>query len=99
MAGAGGQRFFADLGYWSNLQCLTVPADCGFARQRLRSALLTALPNGETVADRVMYGTDWFMLTNESAWSRYPDAVLDSLAQTGAIEKVFGGNAARFFKL
>ena len=95
----GAQRFFADLGYWSNLQCNAVPDSCPAARDRLLQALRTSLPDGGTVADRVMYGTDWFMLSREPTRPTYPDAILDALTGSGAIDKVLGENAAKLFRL
>jgi hypothetical protein len=39
------------------------------------------------------------MLSRELAPERYPQAVLDALHGTGTIDRVFGQNAARLFKL
>ena len=62
MTRANGDRMFGDLGYWSELRCVVVgSAQCEAAVRRLLSALSLPLANGEKVADRVMFGSDWLM--------------------------------------
>jgi predicted TIM-barrel fold metal-dependent hydrolase len=91
---------FGDLGYWEELMCPSVPDDtCRAARRRLQRALEVAVGDG-TVADRVMFGTDWLMLSQVKGWPDYPALVHESVQQIsgpGDPERIFGLNAQRCF--
>ncbi len=66
------KNVFADLGYWSELQCDDVGLErCQKAVDRLRRALDQNLGDGERAADRVMFGSDWLMLSRERYWPDY----------------------------
>jgi hypothetical protein len=96
---------FGDLGYWEELMCgHSKPQDCTAARQQLGDAMRTSIPGtGETVVDRVMFATDWLMLSQVKRWAEYPQQLHDSLRQIlmddAAVAKVFGGNALKCFSL
>ena len=93
---------YADLGYWDRLTCAPRPdRDCTVARDQLKAALAIGVGTG-TAADRVMFGTDWYMVSQVRGWPRYPDKVLESLrTMTGAaeIQKIFRTNATTCFAL
>jgi predicted TIM-barrel fold metal-dependent hydrolase len=94
MADPRGANVFADIAYWSELQCDDVGQDrCEAAKSRLRAAL--SMP---AVAQRVMYGSDWHMLVQERNWWRYP---FDIAEQTRSLPiaqpDLFANNALRCF--
>lgn len=68
MTGAPGSLVFGDIGYWAELRCAQVGAlRCEAALERLKSVRVVPLGNGERVADRLMFGSDWLMLSRENA--------------------------------
>ena len=91
-------KLFADLGYWELLMCGDAN-ECEQARDRLRSVLATSIPTGETVADRVMFATDWLMLSQVSDWQAYPDRVRVALEDVAPnhVAKILGDNARQCF--
>jgi predicted TIM-barrel fold metal-dependent hydrolase len=73
-------RVYADIGYWDEL--VGTPEEATPARERLKAAIGVAVGAG-TVADRVMFGTDWLMLSQQRRWKQYPQeiaAVLEDIA-------------------
>jgi predicted TIM-barrel fold metal-dependent hydrolase len=93
---------YGDLGYWDELMCPGEPdAICRAARRRLGDVLATPInpADGVTVADRVMFGTDWLMLSQVKRWADYPASLFDSVKDIApnAVDKIFGGNAATCF--
>lgn len=93
MAQPEGSTLYGDLGYWSRLRCENPEGDtCRNVRQRLQMAV--AKPG---VAKRVMYGSDWLMLSRERDWAMYPHDI--ALASKGilAADDLFGLNAQRCF--
>ena len=97
---------YGDLGYWEELMCMgsSEEAACTSARERLRRAMDTAIPGAETVLDRVMFATDWLMLSRVDKWAQYPRRVYDTLRgipgmDDARLAKVFGGNATKCFNL
>ena len=97
------RRLFGDLSYRPELICPPIPdKPCLEGRYRLRQALDVTFKDGKTVADRVMFGTDWLMLSLVKGWPDYPALVLESLqaiASPDEVEKIFGLNAIRCFNL
>lgn len=92
MALPSGRGLFGDLGYWASLRCDDGMQDCA-ARDRL-ARLLQHRP---VLADRLMYGSDWLMLSQERRWPRYP---FDLAAATAGLlnpQALFAGNARRCF--
>lgn len=93
---------FGDLGYWDELMCPGEPDQiCLSARQRLKSVLGRSVntAGGVTVADRVMFGTDWLMLSQVKRWANYPSRLFDSIKAIAPndVAKIFAGNAERCF--
>lgn len=100
MKSNGANRMYADLGYWSDLACgLMGNERCEDVRQRLKAALDTPISKHEKVVDRVMYGSDWLMLSKEPYWSNYARELQDSIAAIApdAVEKIFHGNARKLY--
>jgi predicted TIM-barrel fold metal-dependent hydrolase len=100
MTHTNGTRVFGDLGYWSALRCSVVGvAGCEAAVKRLQRVLSLPIGNGETGADRLMYGSDWLMLSREPNWSDYAAELFDTLREHAPhdVDKIFGGNALRCF--
>ena len=92
MATPEGAALFADLGYWDELRCSGAPRMCE-ATRRLADAA-TAHP---VLNERVMYGSDWLMLSQERRWDRYPFDVLAATRTFLNTNALFGGNAKKCF--
>jgi predicted TIM-barrel fold metal-dependent hydrolase len=96
---------YGDLGYWDELMCGTESDDCTSARLQLGKAMKVPIPGtSDTVLDRVMFATDWLMLSQVKRWSDYPRLLRESLTQIPdvdeeSVSKVFGGNALKCFSL
>ena len=97
---------YGDLGFWPALMCLSgADEPCTFAKNRLKDVLGMTIGTGiVTVADRVMFGSDWLMLSQVDQWADYPSKVFDALYEiTGGdqlvLAKIFGGNAKQCFNL
>ncbi len=101
----GRLNVFADLGYWNEL--LTGVASKGLSSndvvKKLQRELATMLPGGGTVADRVMYGSDWHMLSKEPGWETYGTGVAQVIRAMDPTEtfadKVLGANALSCYGL
>ncbi len=92
-------RLFGDIGYWDTLMCGNNP-ECEPARNRLKEALALSISPSETVADRVMFGTDWLMASQIKGWQAYPTRIREALgAIAGAnVAGILGGNALKCFQ-
>jgi predicted TIM-barrel fold metal-dependent hydrolase len=95
---------YGDLGYWDELMCPGTPDQiCENARKRLKDVLTTVIdPAGNTtVADRVMFATDWLMLSQVKHWADYPARLFESVKEIARddVDKIFGGNAAKCFRV
>ena len=97
------RRLYGDLGYRKELMCPPIPDDpCRDGRYRLREALDVTFKDGKTVADRLMFGTDWLMISLLKGWPDYPALLLESLqaiASPEELEKIVGLNAINCFNL
>lgn len=93
MATPEGAGLYGDLGYWDELRCQKGVASCS-ARQKL----LKAVEEHPVVADRLMYGSDWLMLSQERRWGCYPFDLLAALPDGLNPAAVFGDNAKRCFE-
>lgn len=87
-----GAGLYGDLGYWDELRCRKGLASCA-ARLKLEKAV----KENPIVAQRLMYGSDWLMLSQERRWDRYPNDVMAALPKGLVPAEVFGGNAKRCF--
>lgn len=91
-------RLFGDLGYWDQISTQE-------AGKRLQTALRASLGGGATGVDRVMYGSDWLMLSRVEGFEQFGSTVLRVLASDPLtlspedLGKVFGGNALTCFGL
>ena len=90
-----GANFYGDLGYWSALEECDSNSDCDTAIQRLTEAL-KANPD---MVNRIMFGTDWFMLSKEPDWISYPKHLAANLAKFLPADKLFYQNAIKCFGL
>ena len=92
---------YGDLGYWDALACPpTAVAQCSAARDRLGRALAITVGNG-SAADRVMFGSDWLMLSQVKRWADYPANLhhaVASLVDARTVDKIFGGIARMCFQ-
>lgn len=93
MSRTEGANLYGDIGYWVNLRCPDPTAKvCVEATKRLGNAL-----NKPGVRQRVMFGTDWLMLSQERDWAMYPYDIAGATQQFGFADDLFGGNALRCF--
>lgn len=88
-----GAGLYGDLGYWEELRCQKDLASCS-AREKLANAV----KEHPVVRERLMYGSDWLMLSQERRWDRYPFDLLAALPDGLNPASVFGGNAKNFFQ-
>lgn len=70
MKNEGPLRVYGDLGYWGELA-----GDSAEVKNKIGRVLATKLSGSETVADRVMYGSDWLMLSQEPGWQSYANGI------------------------
>jgi predicted TIM-barrel fold metal-dependent hydrolase len=92
---------YGDLGYWDELMCPSGDdPKCADARARLKEVLGITV-GATTVADRVMFGSDWLMLSQVKKWANYPAQLHAQLSEIApeAVGRIFGGNAERCFAL
>lgn len=83
---------YGDVAYWSLLRCADPAVAACSGHARLQDAL--KLPG---VSKRVMYGTDWLMLSQVRDWARYPFDIAASTADLISQDDLFGLNARRCF--
>jgi predicted TIM-barrel fold metal-dependent hydrolase len=93
----GRLRVYADLGYWDEL------LKNGAAQTKLAEVLRRGLSGGRSVAQRLMYGSDWLMLSQVPDWQFYGDVVAGIIRHHAAdpqmADRVLGGNALECFGL
>lgn len=92
MAHPQGTKLYGDIGYWSNLRC-THPSSACVAKDRLKRLVM----QHPVVRDRVMYGSDWLMLSQERRWDRFPFDIAESTSNLVDATALFAGNADRCF--
>ena len=96
-------ELYADIGYWDALTCASgVDRKCTRLRERLVGALRADIGDGRTAADRILYGTDWHMMSRVQDWPEYLPAIADWLEDTvgpDTTRKVMGLNARSLFGL
>ena len=98
MARPHGERLYGDIGNWSALRdCKRDASQCAAIYGRLASAREKFPQLGE----RLMYGTDWFMMIMEADWPSYPTDVAAALAgKLGLdLDRLFYKNAIDCFGL
>lgn len=84
MQGAHSQHVYGDISYWNELysEKKKEKARCQATRMALKQAGATRIKGQTLGIDRILYGSDWLMLTREKGWKRYLDKVVASLSQT-----------------
>lgn len=95
MSERGSLEVYGDLGHWDDF------LDDEESQANLGKLLATPLQSGGTAADRVMYGTDWFMLSRVPGWQKYGEKMRNIMLKISKAnaDKVLGGNALRCFGL
>lgn len=97
MSERGALKVYGDLGYWEKLLTSRPVKD------NLKALLATKLETSGIAADRVMYGSDWLMLSQVPGWEAYGNQmarVLQEIAPSAdAFSRVMGGNAQECFGL
>lgn len=86
-----GRNAYGDIAYWDSLECGSLSSCPG--RTRLKDALDTY----DLVKQRVMYGSDWLMMSREPDWKAYPQRIAASTADLIVPADLFGGNALHCF--
>ena len=93
---SGGAGFYGDLGYWDSLLwCDQEHPECTTAKERLKAALKA----GKHTEDRIMYGTDWFMISVLADWGHYPQRLVKNLEGILPLDKLFYTNAINCYGL
>jgi hypothetical protein len=96
MAKPRGRHLYADLAYWSDLECAAQDEDnCKSAEARLSAVLTKSVGQDQLIADRIMYGSDWLMLSREKNWPAYAQELHAAVRDIAApyVERILGGNA------
>lgn len=97
MAQDSASNLYGDLGFWDG----AVARDQE-AIKRLVELLHIPVSNNQIVADRIMFGTDWFMLARTGNWSEYAfefqEALVNANVSQNILDKIFFKNAERFFE-
>jgi predicted TIM-barrel fold metal-dependent hydrolase len=95
-------RIYGDIGHW---EAMLKPETAKDVRNWLKPLLSTRIDNrGTTVADRLMYGTDWHMLAKLKNWPQYAEGMYsvfrgDFQMDSMQLARVFGGNALECYGL
>lgn len=91
-------NLYGDLGFWD-----TLVEGNQQAADRIKSLLGLRVTGTEVAADRLMFGTDWFMLSQKPGWKSYAVRFQQVLKGIGVddptLEKLFSSNARRLFKI
>jgi predicted TIM-barrel fold metal-dependent hydrolase len=96
MSDAKAGSVYGDLAYWDELSdCSSGQQLCVEAIARLKGAK-THFPG---LDDRLMYGTDWFMLSQVQNWGEYPGWLTKNLSGALSLDKLFYANAIKCFGL
>jgi predicted TIM-barrel fold metal-dependent hydrolase len=93
------RQLYGDLGYWNDLDC--GPGVPNVAA-RLRDIVGAKLGDDAVIGDRILFGTDWHMLSLQPAWASYPDRLASAVEQAGGlalVQKVFSDNARKCFSI
>lgn len=97
MSERGSLKVYGDLGHWEDF------AGNDASQENLRGLLAQPLQSGGTAADRVMYGSDWFMLSRVPGWQEYGEKMSAAIRRIAPsipdAENILGGNALRCFGL
>jgi predicted TIM-barrel fold metal-dependent hydrolase len=92
----GAKNLYGDFGMWPEL----ARGDAATVA-RLIALLAIPLSGNETIADRLMFGSDWFMLSFTGNWKNYALDIQKALSNAGVpghtLEKIYHENAARLF--
>lgn len=86
-----GARLYGDTGYWERLRCN--PSGTCETRKHLRKLIQTH----PVLAERLMYGSDWHMISQESNWDDYASDLHAATMDLIKPENFFGGNAIACF--
>lgn len=91
---------FGDMGFWSEItECVNRSnRECKQTLDTFESLLNTPI-HGGLVADRLMFATDWLMLSRLEDWSAYGVTFLEIVKKLlpGHTSAIFGGNALKCF--
>jgi hypothetical protein len=94
-----GTRFYGDIAFWDGLcnHCgSTEEKDVNTAMDRLKAAL----DGDPAIRSRIMYGTDWHMISALGDWPSYLPDVIANLSKLGdalTMNDLFYANAVRCF--
>jgi predicted TIM-barrel fold metal-dependent hydrolase len=85
-----------DLGNWLDL---LKPSEI----DRFKTFLNYPISHSENGSDRILYGSDWFMISKDKGWENYAHQIYKNLkddgVSPGVINQVFYENAKSFFML
>jgi hypothetical protein len=93
-----GELLFSDLGYWDGLQCRRENQRCKAAKARLAATMKMKVGSG-TASDRLMFGSDWLMLSKEKHWPGYARQLFKSIqgVNPSGVHAIFEGNARKLY--
>jgi predicted TIM-barrel fold metal-dependent hydrolase len=89
-------RLYGDIGYWNEL----ANGDAAEV-QNFKQLLNTDIGSGELASDRILFGTDWLMLSREQDWHHYAGSLYSAFkgADIGdsTINRFFSQNSMALF--
>ena len=90
------RNLYADVSYWEELMKPDYAPN-------LIALMNKDLGAGQKASQRIMFGTDWFMLNMEPDWKQYSKSIYANLRQhiqdESVLKAFFYDNARRFYKL
>ncbi|MCO7224150.1 amidohydrolase family protein [Pleionea sp. CnH1-48] len=91
------RNLYGDIGFWDELQHINSQEAL-----LLRKIKHQSVSNNQQVVDRLLFGTDWHMLSQVDNWSDYPARVFLSLKQQSGLTdeeltKVYSTNVLNLF--
>jgi predicted TIM-barrel fold metal-dependent hydrolase len=92
-----GKRIYGDFGYWTELRACTLREKDKCDQVLARIAL--AKNKFPDLNERIMYGTDWLMISKEPDWPSYPQDLAVGLEGTVDPGRFFYRNAIACFGL
>lgn len=94
MVGPGGGQVYGDMSMWTDLaQCQTNGQCNALKRLEFNS------DQHKQVSQRLLYGSDWFMLVKHKHWETFPEIVRTTIGRTYPMDRVMYKNSLDCFGL
>jgi hypothetical protein len=91
-------HLYGDVGYWDKVRICPGGGDCDTAQKRLEAAI-AEFPGDQGAKRRIMYGSDWHMLSREQDWGEYAAQLASNLTSIVPAQNLFYKSAMDCFGL